>query len=218
MQPAEGVPGVDVDDVVAGLQRAADRVAVPAPQVGDVGLGHRPRLDRVVVRSEATGRCCGAERGLPAVQVRAVEPVVRAARCRPARRPRGSCRRSARAPGRSWSSQSRSSMNGPMSEVGWISTCSVQTTAQPPSALTWRMAASARRVAVAHAVAVRHLEEAVPSGDRADRDRLEEDVVRRGRRARPGVDMTGPGGCRRSRVLVAAAGWAVRSTIAFLCG
>src|SRR5215475_4596781 len=34
-------------------------------------------------------------------------------------------------------------MNGVMSEVGWISTCSVHTTAQPPSALTLRIAASA---------------------------------------------------------------------------
>jgi|HubBroStandDraft_6_1064221.scaffolds.fasta_scaffold33539_5 hypothetical protein len=45
--------------------------------------------------------------------------------------------------GRSCSSQIRSSMNGAISEVGWISTCSVHTTAQPPSAFTLRMAASA---------------------------------------------------------------------------
>ena len=45
--------------------------------------------------------------------------------------------------GRSPSSHSRSSINGVMSELGWISTCSVQTTAQPPSALTLRMAACA---------------------------------------------------------------------------
>ncbi len=43
--------------------------------------------------------------------------------------------------GRSSSSQIRSSMKGVMSEVGWISTCSVHTTAQPPSALTLRIAA-----------------------------------------------------------------------------
>ena len=43
--------------------------------------------------------------------------------------------------GRSWSSQIRSSMNGVMSEVGWISACSVHTTAQPPSALTLRSSA-----------------------------------------------------------------------------
>jgi hypothetical protein len=43
--------------------------------------------------------------------------------------------------GRSPSSHRRSSMKGVISELGCISTCSVQTTAQPPSALTLRMAA-----------------------------------------------------------------------------
>ena len=41
--------------------------------------------------------------------------------------------------GTSRSSHSRSSMKGVMSEVWWSSTCSVHTTAQPPSALTPRM-------------------------------------------------------------------------------
>ena len=45
--------------------------------------------------------------------------------------------------GMSRSSQSRSSMNGVMSEVWWNSTCSVHTTAQPPSAFTPRIHASA---------------------------------------------------------------------------
>ena len=45
--------------------------------------------------------------------------------------------------GMSRSSQSRPSVYGDTSELGWISTSSVQTTAQPPSALTPRMCASA---------------------------------------------------------------------------
>ena len=43
--------------------------------------------------------------------------------------------------GMSWSSHSRSSMKGVISELWWISACSVQTTAQPPSAFTPRIAA-----------------------------------------------------------------------------
>ena len=45
--------------------------------------------------------------------------------------------------GMSLSSQMRSSMKGEMSPEGWISTCSVHTTPQPPSALMARMVASA---------------------------------------------------------------------------
>ena len=67
-------------------------------------------------------------------------------------------------------------MYGATSEVWWISTSSVQTTAQPPSALTPRMCGERGRVAVAHAVAVRHLVEAVAGGHRPDLHRLEEDV------------------------------------------
>src|SRR5205809_422032 len=78
--------------------------------------------------------------------------------------------------GMSRSSQIRPSMYGVTSEDGWISTSSVHTTAQPPSALTPRMRA---RVAVPHAVAVGHLEEPVAGGDRADRDRLEQHVEAR---------------------------------------
>jgi hypothetical protein len=43
--------------------------------------------------------------------------------------------------GMSRSSQARSSMNGVISELWWISACSVQITAQPPSALTARISA-----------------------------------------------------------------------------
>ena len=53
-----------------------------------------------------------------------------------------------------------SSMKGVISEVWWISTCSVQSTAQPPSALTRRIGVG-RRVAIAGAVAMRHLIKAV---------------------------------------------------------
>ena len=39
------------------------------------------------------------------------------------------------------SDHNRHSVPGVMSELGWISTCSVDTTAQPPSAFTPRIAA-----------------------------------------------------------------------------
>ena len=50
------------------------------------------------------------------------------------------------------------------------------------------------RVQVAHAVAVRHLEEAVAGRHRPDRHRLEQDVVARVARARPGFGVTADGG------------------------
>jgi hypothetical protein len=46
-----------------------------------------------------------------------------------------------RSAGMSWSSQMRCSMKGVISEVWWISACSVHTTPQPPSALMPRMVA-----------------------------------------------------------------------------
>ena len=61
--------------------------------------------------------------------------------------------------------------------VGWMSHCSVQTTAQPPSAFTPRITAIERRPGAAHAVAVRHLVEAVARRHRADAHGLEQDVV-----------------------------------------
>ena len=50
-----------------------------------------------------------------------------------------------------------------IARVGWISTSSVLTTAQPPSAFTARMAAWLRGLRIAHAVAMRNLKEAVSS-------------------------------------------------------
>jgi hypothetical protein len=45
------VTGIDIDDVEAGALGAKGRVAVPAAQVGDIRLVHRPRLDRIASRS-----------------------------------------------------------------------------------------------------------------------------------------------------------------------
>jgi hypothetical protein len=73
---AQGVPGVDVHDVVASPQGAPHGVAVPAPQVGDVGRGHRARLDRLVAE-RGHRQVTGAQRDLPAVEVGGVDPVVR---------------------------------------------------------------------------------------------------------------------------------------------
>ena len=50
-------------------------VAVLAPQVGEVGLGHRPCLHRIVAESHG-GQVAGAERHFAGVEVRPVHAVV----------------------------------------------------------------------------------------------------------------------------------------------
>ena len=70
--------------------------------------------------------------------------------------------------GMSWSSHRRPSEGLAVGSSDGSRISSVQTTAQPPSAFMPRIAASAP-AAVAHAVAMRHLVEAVARGDRADR-------------------------------------------------
>ncbi len=67
------MPGVDVDDVVAGSARAPRRVDVPAAQVGDVAFGHRARLDRVIAVDDDVAR---RHRRDAAVEVRRVVAVV----------------------------------------------------------------------------------------------------------------------------------------------
>ena len=66
---------IDVDDVEAGLLRAQCRVAVPAPQIGDIGLVHGARLHRIVGES-GDRHMGGAERHLAGIKVRAVGAVV----------------------------------------------------------------------------------------------------------------------------------------------
>ena len=69
VQAADGVTGVDVDDVVLGLQGAANRFAMPVPHVRDVSLGHFAGLDGVVVPRHDR-QVLRPQRGFPADQVR----------------------------------------------------------------------------------------------------------------------------------------------------
>ncbi len=50
LQRRQAVGGIDVDDVVARLERTAHRLPVAAAQVADVVAAHPPRLDRLVHR------------------------------------------------------------------------------------------------------------------------------------------------------------------------
>ena len=75
------------------------------------------------------------------------------------------------------SSHSRAETYGSSSEVGEIEQYSVQTAPQPPSAFMPRCAACVCGFVTPKPGAVRHLVEAVRQRHRADRDRLEEDVV-----------------------------------------
>ena len=70
-------------------------------------------------------------------------------------------------------------MKGVISEVQWNSTCSVQTTAQPPFGLDAPHVGERGRVAITHAGAMGHLVEAISGGDRPDLDGLKQDVVTR---------------------------------------
>ena len=75
LDAAEGVPGVDVDEVVASPHGPDHCVAVPAAQIGDVLQAHHPGLNRVV--SIAGDRqVVRAQRGLSAGEVRRVHSVV----------------------------------------------------------------------------------------------------------------------------------------------
>ena len=175
VQTADGVAGVDVDDVVVGLQRAADRLAVPVPHVGDVGLGHLAGLDRVVVPRHHR-QVLRAERRFPADQVRAVEAVVRQF---------DAGQRTALVDLLRDARQRRQVLVVPeaqfdeRADIGRRVDLDLFGADHGPAALGLDPAhvGLARRIAVSHAVAVRHLVEAVACGHRADLDRFEEDVV-----------------------------------------
>ncbi len=70
---AEIMSGVDIHQIEAGLQGSPDRRAVPPAKVGDIGLRHAARLDRMVGQDRQIRR---AQRGLPGSQVGGRHPVV----------------------------------------------------------------------------------------------------------------------------------------------
>ena len=80
----------------------------------------------------------------------------------------------------------RCETTGQKSESGATSASSVQTAAQPPSALVERKRACEAGFSLPKPGAVGHLVEAVPQRLRADLHRLEEDVV-------AGIARHGPG-------------------------
>ncbi len=172
------VGGVDVDEVEAGALRAAHGIPMPAAQVADVLLVHAPRLHRLVRRRSrpagapgpwAPRACTGSGQFMPLY-----------ASSIPARLPCACTDSAIRASaGMSRSSQRRSSMNG--RHVRARVDVDLLGADHGPAALGLHAAHGRQRgrIAVTHAVAVRHLEEAVARGDRTDGNRLEEDVVAR---------------------------------------
>ena len=169
----QAVRGVDVDQVVARLQRARDRLPVPAPQVGDVVDRHAPRLhrlavhDREVRRAERRDPAVGIGRGHPAVgQLDAGERAVRVHLLDEAR-VRGNVGVVPQA------------ALDEAADVGRGVDLDLLGAHDRPAALGLDAAHHrvGGRVAVAHAVAVRHLEEAVARGHRPEPDGLEQDVV-----------------------------------------
>ena len=164
---------VDVDEVEAGLERAAHGGAVPSPEIVDVRERHPPRLDGLVaVRRQVID----GHRRLPAVEVRADAAVVDEldARERPVLvhlldHP-GERRDVLVVP---------EPALGVRGDLGGGVDLDLLGADDGPAALGLDAAheRERRRVAVAHPVAVRHLEEAVARGDGPDPDGLEEDVV-----------------------------------------
>ena len=150
-------------------------VAVPSPNVGDVRLGHRPCLDRIVGES-GDRQMLGTQRGLPADQVRAVQPVVGKL---------DACQRTAVVNLVRDARDRREILVVPESEfdegpdVRRRVDLDLFGADHSPAALGLDLThvRLARRIAVSHAVAVRHLIETVSRGDRADLHGFEEDVV-----------------------------------------
>ena len=175
LERREPVRRVDVDEVVAGAQRALHRLPVAAPEVGDVLAAHRPRLHRLVARDRQVRR---AERRDPPVEVRADHAVVH--ELDPGERAvgvhlldealvRGDVRVVPQAP------------LDEAADVGGRVDLHLLGADDGPAALGLDAPhhGVGGRVAVPHAVAVRHLEEAVPRRHRPEPDRFEQDVVAR---------------------------------------
>src|SRR5262249_8265287 len=179
LDAAKRVRGIHVDEVITGLHRAGHGVAMPAAQVGDVLLGHHPRLDRVV----AIGRyrqVMRSERDFPAVEVRRVQAVV--TQLDPGERAAlvdrfgdaGEGRQVAVIPDPQLDEGSDVRRRVDLDLLGAY---------HRPAALCLDLAhrGLGAGVTVTHAVAMRDLEEPVPGDERPDGDGLKEDIVWRGR-------------------------------------
>ncbi len=173
LEERDPVAGVDVDEVVARRERAADGGAVPAPEVDDVGRRHRARLHGVRARH---GEVRGRERRRAHVEVR---------RGQPREDELAAGERAVRVDALDEAGVHRDVAVVPehaldeRRDVGGVVELDLLRADDGPAALRLD-AAHLRvrgRVAVAHAVAVRHLEEAVPGRHRPEPHRLEEHVV-----------------------------------------
>ncbi|MDD9993310.1 MAG: hypothetical protein OXP75_16055 [Rhodospirillales bacterium] len=174
MQDAQRVAGIDVDEVEPGLARPERRRPVPAAEVADVLLVHRTGLHRLVAGGRDRHRGRG-KRHVARVVVGGVRAVVgkldprqRAEFVDAVHRPR--------------ERRDVAVVPEPKLDEGGDVRGGVDLhllgADHGPAALRLDPAHPGERrgVAVAHAVAVRHLEEAVVRGHWADRDRLEEHV------------------------------------------
>ena len=75
LQRPEAMGGIDIDDVEAGALRPLRRLAMPAPQIGDILLVHGAGLDRVGGEG-GNGQMRGSHGDLAAVEVRPVHAVI----------------------------------------------------------------------------------------------------------------------------------------------
>ena len=177
VQAAHGVSGVGVDDVVTDVDGAANRVAVPPAHIGDIGLGHRSRLHRVVIPGH-DGKVLRSKWDFATDQVRTVEPVVgefdtgqRAALVNHVGDPGQ--------PGQILLVPDPQFDERP--DIGRGVDLNLFGADHSPTSFGLHPAhvGLAGGIPVAHAVAVRYLVEAVTCRHRADLYRLEEDVVAR---------------------------------------
>ena len=154
-----GVGAVDVDDVEAGRRGRARPPPPSRPARGGCRAGSSPGAPPPTAKSLAI--CDGAAAGSRDSLFSPWTPVCDSSI--PASAPSSCARRrsSATACRRSWSSHIRADTYGVSSDSGLIVQYSVQTAAQPPSALTARWRGLRPRLLDAEPGAVRHLVEAV---------------------------------------------------------
>ena len=185
LERREVVRGVDVDEVVARGERTPNRSAMTAAQVGDVLVRHRARLDRRVLLHRQVRRPGGRD---AAVEVRGRHPVVDELD------PRERVVR-VHLVDEALVHRDVGVVPQPALDVaaGVGVGMEVDLLRADDRPAAFRLDAAhhrvRRRVAVAHAVAVRHLEEAVARGHRPEREpvrraRRSEDLSRFGKRLR----------------------------------
>ncbi len=167
--------GVDVDDVVARGERPRDGLPVTPPQAGDVLPRHPPRLDRLVSRHGEVRRALG--RDAPVEVAGGHAPVDE---LDPGQRAVGVHLVDEEGVRRDVLVVPDPSLDE-AADVRALVELHLLGADDRPAALGLHPAHHGVRcrVAIAHPVAVRHLEEAVPGRHRADPHRLEQDVVAR---------------------------------------